>query len=130
MLYVSQWWFVQFADGAEAVLYGFPLAYTAAGHNGVPSTELYLMELIFDYAFYVAALYVVYRIFKKYLMGKVVPKMLTTGLWVLVSVQALYYTWTILIPGRLHLYGKMPYVISHMLEKGFALGWQEHLPGN
>jgi len=126
LLYVSQWWLVQFADGQKVILYGFPLAYTTSGHGQLPATELYLMEFVFDYAFYVAALYLLYRLFQRYLEDMVVPRMLTAGLWVWVSVQALYYTWTILIPGRLNIYSRLPFVVAHMLKKGFAFCWQEY----
>lgn len=128
MLYFSQWWHVKCADHAIVVLYGFPLAYTANGHGELTTKELYLFEYIFDYVFHIGVLYVLYRLIKNKLEHVIVHKLIPTVLWLSVAAHISFYAFTILIPGHLQVFGKIPYVISYTYEKGFAFGWNEHVP--
>lgn len=128
MLYFSQWWHVKCADHAVVVLYGFPLAYTANGHAELTFKELYLFECILDYSFYLGVLYLLYLGIKDKLNKFVVPKLLPVILWLTVAAHLGFYVFTTVIPGQLRVFGKIPYVISFTYEKGFAFGWQEHVP--
>lgn len=125
LLYVSQWWYIEFADHAKVVLHGFPLAYTGPLHDGAPGLELYLMEGIGDYLFYAVVMYAIYRLMKPYFTHIILPKMAYAVMWGIVSLHLLFYMFTLVVPGKLHIYGRIPYVVSHMLEKGFSFGWME-----
>ncbi|RZL40972.1 MAG: hypothetical protein EOP00_25710 [Pedobacter sp.] len=88
---VTKWHYVKVEDGASDFLYGFPLAYMCNGWNTSGSLQIFLAELIFDFAVYFAICLVIVLAIQSFFKPIIVKKFISVVLYGISTLIVLFY---------------------------------------
>ena len=79
---ITKWWYVLPVDAPDTMMIGFPLAFISDGWHTSMSLQIFVVELLFDFAVYFSICLLLIFLVDRYLTKIKVSKLVTGLLWI------------------------------------------------
>lgn len=119
----TKWWYVDFVDGPDEILTGFPLPYVCPGWHTSLSLQIFVFELVVDILTYFTFWFLMTYFTTKFFKEVKVPKILTITLLSLSGLLSLFLILMAINPDNIWT-ATREYEMEK-LESGYKFIWEE-----
>ena len=98
---ITKWWYVLPVEAPDTMMIGFPLAFISDGWHTSMSLQIFVMELLFDFAVYFSICLLLIFLVDRYLTRIKVSKLVTGLLWIFSTLIIAIAIWIASFPEQI-----------------------------
>lgn len=118
---ITKWWYVLPVDAPDTMMVGFPLAFISDGWHTSMSLQIFVTELLIDFAVYFSICFLLVYLVDRYLTKMKVPKLMTGTLWTFSALIISIAIWIASFPEQI-IQSKRDWDMKVMVT-GYKLTW-------